>query len=211
MESVFLTSSYSTYDNHTAPYDNDSDHQSKYQTSFTREDGRRGGNHTEEHKHENKNDGYKVMSAVINTPCCDSREKVYVKIRDPPQVYLLGYFNGPYPLTANPSVIPFNRASSTFPHNYCNGIFTIPRCTDGLYQIIVTLSSEVATGEFSVLVTDETQLRPSSIASVSINNDRQVITIVERLKSGYSIRVVGSGTGTLLADSDSFLNIVRVA
>lgn len=205
MESSFLESSYSTISEQYSRADrqysdnNSSDRSRNSDSKYIKE-------------HDGKyEDGYKIMKTVITTPCCSSKEKVYIKVRESPQVYLLGYLLNPYVLTTTTSIIPFNRASSTFPKHYCNGVFTIPNCTDGLYQIIVVLDSTLATGMFNLVITDDTGLYSNVVTNVSIVNNRQVMTIIVRLKSGFTIRVTGSGTGTILGDNNSYLNIVRVA
>lgn len=132
----------------------------------------------------------------------------------PEQIFLLSYLNSTLVVTSDPVVINFTKVTSTHPHHYCNGIFTVPKCGDGIYNIVVAATgggSLIALTRVSLIVVDATQLFSNTLRSVTIDitHPYESIVINYPLKEGYRVYVTADGSGSL--DGSSYFNLTRVA
>lgn len=160
-------------------------------------------------------ESWKSYCISVSTPCCDSTEKVTVKVPEPRQIYVIAYQRGNLSLTGT-WFLPFNgTATSSFPDNFCRGTFKIPKCGDGLYQINISVegSSDLAGTIASLLITNETGLFTNVVTEMNFNitSSKQTISITYPLKAHYSVAVTGTGNLNILGGAKTFFNLVRVA
>lgn len=156
---------------------------------------------------------WKECSVFIETPCCNEKEKIIVKLPFPMQIYLIAYQklnvikNGIWKL-------PFKgKASSSHPCHFCDGSFTIPECGDGLYQINVAIRGNTDSTLFSLIVTDSTGLNDNAIVTLFLddNTKRGTISIIYPLRERYVVSVTGSGSVEIIGGVETYLNLARVA
>lgn len=153
----------------------------------------------------------KSISTSVESFCDD------IIYQPPEQVYLLAMLNKNLEVTSPDSsvIIDFDKVTTTNPCHYCKGVFTVPKCGDGIYNIVVAATGVESLTSYisiSLVVVDSTQLFSNTLMTVTLNIAHlyQNITINYPLKEGYKVYVTASGADTL--DSTlTYFNLTRVA
>lgn len=157
-------------------------------------------------------DNWRSVSAIVETPCCNSKEKVKLKIPEPMQIFFFAYqtceknYQGSWQ-------IPFDgKGTSSHPCHFCKGVFRIPECGDGIYQINIAVTARTSDANICLVVSDETNLFENVITTFNLNDyiHRDVISVSYPLKEGYTVQVLGDGEAHILGGNKTYMNLTRV-